>query len=199
MQNSTEMARTRPSQLIQNRVGSGRPPPGPGSAAVDARAVPPPRSANIRAGARAMAPSATRQLPSQRADQPTNSGAAVDTSEEMTLASDRATERRSPWRSDSAAGTMARISEPMSPMRNEAAIVMAGCRPSSRRTAFRLTPAAPTHSERQRPRRCTTRCPPKPTRRMPAAKAVKCRLLTVYDSRSSSCRKGVMGPRTFRK
>ena len=105
--------------------------------------------------------------------------APVATNEETTFASEIATARKSPCSSESAAGTMARINEPISPIRNDAPIVMTGVFPRTSKPALRLIPAAPTHSDFQRPSLWIRRLPNSPTSKIPTAKAVKCRLATV--------------------
>jgi len=74
---------------------------------------------------------------------------------------------------------MARISEPTSPVQNAAGMVTTGDRPVSSSSAPRLMPNAPIHSAAARPTRRISRWPVRPMTSIPAANAVKCRLLTV--------------------
>ncbi len=63
--------------------------------------------------------------------------------------SKKATARESPCCSESTDGTMASISEPSSPMQNEAPIVTAADQPAMRTKALALMPKAPSHSARR--------------------------------------------------
>ena len=98
------------------------------------------KSGAAAAAGQAAMPSARRQLPATPASQPTSSGAAVDTNEEITLASEMATARCSPCWSARAEGMMVRISEPTRPIRKAAPMVTNGLRPATRSSAPRAQP-----------------------------------------------------------
>src|SRR5262245_22873754 len=85
-----------------------------------------PKPRRITSGVTAAIPKASRQPPGQCADHPTISGAAVETSEAIMFDSDKATARCSRCQSESAAGAITRISEPINPMQNAAPIVING-------------------------------------------------------------------------
>src|SRR5450759_509176 len=160
MQNSTETASIMAIHKTQYKAGSDLLANGASSLTnLDGGGVVFRKPHSIRMGARATMANASRQLPAANTNQPTSKGAMLEKKDDTTLASDKAMALCSPYWSDRADGTTARINDPTLPISSEAPMVTTGVVPATSRKALRLIPNAPIQSERLRPTFSIRICP----------------------------------------